>query len=863
MHVWDHLQPTKAHVAYACVGVFSAAFSLLSLFFKEKLYLGESTVAGIFGLIVGPHCLKWFDPFKWGNFEVTTLEITRVVLCIQLFAVGGDLPAKYMWKHGLSVTALLLPAMTIGWLILGLFIWLLIPGINFADALLISSATTPTDPILCQSVIAGKYAQKLPGHMRNLLAAESAVNDGMAFPFLYLALYLIIYPGNGRLIVKDWFSIIILYECVFGVFLGCVIGYIGRVTIKFAESRNMIDRESFLAFYIMLSFCCAGFSAILGVDDLLLSFAAGSAFAWDGWFVDKTKESRLLTIVDLLLNYSYFVFFGAIVPWEQFNNGAVGLNCWRLIILGIVMLALRRIPVVLAVKPIVPDIKSWREAIFLGHFGPIGVSAIFATFVAKMELEKFDASNPDVAARHARIVEVMWPVVCFFILTSIIVHGSSVSVMMLGKSLTRVTISKTYALEDSITSGSSGSSEPDRVKETFGSKEDSSIIISGAGAGAGAAGEIEGYISSSGIERNSSNATSTQKEVLDSEREFVGDNLNMLFPGADVESEALSIQDKQSPREYVREGSTASFEDVQVPPHAGPSKVLHRYGERETSSSLEVNTTATTGTAGPHGRTEHISFDIHRRGGRPGMRRTLTEYSGTDTKPEFGDTESFDPKAFEKNRRKNLKVFEKSGTVAYIEGDKVIVENRLGEVIDVAKFTMHPSDEETGIEGRSTGGGGGGGSTGKPGLLRSLTGSLNRIPTLGSASRVPTLASLSRVPTLASLSRIPTMLEDAVNEVVDTATGAAGGVPEGQRNYHAFRRGGYLMIENDEGDIIKVYKINEKARGEGQEERIKQSLLTRALNAMGLRNREEESDEIAMDTMEIDSRISSDSHSKA
>ena len=851
MHVWDHLQPTKAHVAYACVGVFSAAFSLLSLFFKEKLYLGESTVAGIFGLIVGPHCLKWFDPFKWGNFEVTTLEITRVVLCIQLFAVGVDLPAKYMWNHGLSVTALLLPAMTIGWLILGLFIWLLIPGINFADALLISSATTPTDPILCQSVIAGKYAQKLPGHMRNLLAAESAVNDGMAFPFLYLALYLIIYPGNGRLIVKDWFSIIILYECVFGIFLGCVIGYIGRVTIKFAETRNMIDRESFLAFYIMLSFCCAGFSAILGVDDLLLSFAAGSAFAWDGWFVDKTKESRLLTIVDLLLNYSYFVFFGAIVPWQQFNNGAIGLNCWRLIILGIVMLALRRIPVVLAVKPIVPDIKSWREAIFLGHFGPIGVSAIFATFVAKMELQKFDASNPDVAARHARIVEVMWPVVCFFILTSIIVHGSSVSVMMLGKSLTRVTISKTYGLEDSVISSSS---EPDKAKETFGSKEDSSIIISGTEA----AGEIEGYISSSGLERNSSNATSTQKEVLDSERKFVGDNLNMLFPEAEAEAESgvVSIEDKQSPREYVREGSTASFEDRMPPSHAGPSKGLHRYEERESLSSLDV--TNATGTSKPHGRTEHISFDIHRRGGRPGMRRTLTEYSRSDTIPEFGDTGSFDSKAFEKNRKKNLKVFEKSGTVAYIEGDKVIVENRLGEIIDVAKFTMHPSDEEAGVEGRSASVSGG-----KPSLLRNLTGSLNRIPTLGSASRVPTLASLSRVPTLASLSRIPTMLEDAVNEVVDTATGAAGGAPEGQRNYHAFRRGAYLVLENDEGDIIKAYKINEKARGEGQEERIKQSLLGRALNAMGLRNREEESDEIAMDTMEGGSRISTDSLSKA
>ena len=629
------------------------------------------------------------------------------------------------------------------------------------------------------------------------------------------------------------------------------LGISGRVTIKFAETRNMIDRESFLAFYIMLSFCCAGFSAILGVDDLLLSFAAGSAFAWDGWFVDKTKESRLLTIVDLLLNYSYFVFFGAIVPWQQFNNGAIGLNCWRLIILGIVMLALRRIPVVLAVKPIVPDIKSWREAIFLGHFGPIGVSAIFATFVAKMELQKFDASNPDVAARHARIVEVMWPVVCFFILTSIIVHGSSVSVMMLGKSLTRVTISKTYGLEDSVISSSS---EPDKAKETFGSKEDSSIIISGTEA----AGEIEGYISSSGLERNSSNATSTQKEVLDSERKFVGDNLNMLFPEAEAEAESgvVSIEDKQSPREYVREGSTASFEDRMPPSHAGPSKGLHRYEERESLSSLDV--TNATGTSKPHGRTEHISFDIHRRGGRPGMRRTLTEYSRSDTIPEFGDTGSFDSKAFEKNRKKNLKVFEKSGTVAYIEGDKVIVENRLGEIIDVAKFTMHPSDEEAGVEGRSASVSGG-----KPSLLRNLTGSLNRIPTLGSASRVPTLASLSRVPTLASLSRIPTMLEDAVNEVVDTATGAAGGAPEGQRNYHAFRRGAYLVLENDEGDIIKAYKINEKARGEGQEERIKQSLLGRALNAMGLRNREEESDEIAMDTMEGGSRISTDSLSKA
>lgn len=58
MAIWEQLEVSKAHVAYACVGVFSSIFSLVSLYVKEKLYIGESTVAGIFGLIVGPGLLE-------------------------------------------------------------------------------------------------------------------------------------------------------------------------------------------------------------------------------------------------------------------------------------------------------------------------------------------------------------------------------------------------------------------------------------------------------------------------------------------------------------------------------------------------------------------------------------------------------------------------------------------------------------------------------------------------------------------------------------------------------------------------------------------------------------------------------------
>ena len=148
MAIWEQLEVSKAHVAYACVGVFSSIFSLVSLYVKEKLYIGESTVAGIFGLIVGPVCLNWFNPLKWGNSDSITLEITRIVLCLQIFAVAVELPRKYMLKHWVSVTMLLLPVMTAGWLIIGLFVWILIPGLNFSASLLISACITATDPIL-------------------------------------------------------------------------------------------------------------------------------------------------------------------------------------------------------------------------------------------------------------------------------------------------------------------------------------------------------------------------------------------------------------------------------------------------------------------------------------------------------------------------------------------------------------------------------------------------------------------------------------------------------------------------------------------------------------------------------------------
>jgi NhaP-type Na+/H+ or K+/H+ antiporter len=46
-----------------------------------------------------------------------TLEVTRVVLAVGVFAIGVELPQAYMGKHWKSLFFLLVPVMTFGWFV--------------------------------------------------------------------------------------------------------------------------------------------------------------------------------------------------------------------------------------------------------------------------------------------------------------------------------------------------------------------------------------------------------------------------------------------------------------------------------------------------------------------------------------------------------------------------------------------------------------------------------------------------------------------------------------------------------------------------------------------------------------------------
>lgn len=446
---WDQIDITKPHLVYILLGAFTTLFMLCSSFIKERMYIGEATVATLFGVIFGPHAANLIDPNSWGSADIVTIEFSRIVLVVQCFAIGVELPKFYMERHWKSVVYLLIPVMTFGWLVISLVIWWMIPGFDWLDGLVVAACITATDPVLASSVVGkGKFARRIPKHLRDLLSAESGCNDGMAFPFVYLSLYLIQYHRNAGEVSLHFVVYVILYECIFGAIFGFLVGYIARHAIKYAERQDLIDRESFLVFYFVVALFCAGSGSILGLDDLLVGFAAGVGFSNDGWFSEKTEESHVSNVIDLLLNLTYFVYLGTIIPWEQYNSGVEGLKVWRLVVIAIFVIFFRRIPVMLALKPFVPDIKSWREALFAGHFGPIGVGAIFVAILARAELEHGEpvplAVLPSSDAPEFQLIYLVWPIVTFIVISSILVHGSSIAVFTLGKRINTLSLTMSY-----------------------------------------------------------------------------------------------------------------------------------------------------------------------------------------------------------------------------------------------------------------------------------------------------------------------------------------------------------------------------------------------------------------------------------
>ena len=329
----------------------------------------------------------------------------------------------------------------------------MVPSFDWRQALACAACFNAIDPVVAQSILSGGWSRRVPKHLRNLLRAEAAANGVTTTLVLDLTKYLLRHPTSPGTIASQVFSIALPYEVLFGTVAGFVIGYVARRSLRKAHIADTVDRESLLAFYLSVALFALGFGTVLGVDEINLYFFAGVGLDNDDWYEETTRESFFASSVDLVLNLSYFVFIGSLVPWRSFNSEVLGIKAWRLVVGTICMFLFRRIPIVMLLGPIFPDIKTHREALFYGHFGPIGAGALFSASIINAALDpatKSTNSDNSNGVKPNEYHQQLWAVVMFVFVASSIVHGTSIALFTLGRHVNTRTLTMSYARDDDI-----------------------------------------------------------------------------------------------------------------------------------------------------------------------------------------------------------------------------------------------------------------------------------------------------------------------------------------------------------------------------------------------------------------------------
>ncbi|PFH62592.1 hypothetical protein XA68_12844 [Ophiocordyceps unilateralis] len=455
------LDVSELNIVLSVLGTFIVCYGIISVKIKQKWYLGEALPAMMIGIILGPVATRFIDSERWASAEkgqtaAIALGVTRVMIGLQLVIAGYQLPAKYNLTRWKEMAMCLLPIMTIMWLCTTLCILGTVPKVTLLAALVIGSCVTCTDPILSQAIAKGPFADKfVPRHLREIISSEAGANDGFGFPFLMLAVFLIRHAdlksegaveaaggavrmlfareeevgrlgGGVGVAIRNWFLETWLYTVLLSVLYGAVVGYGSCWAIKHALRKKWIDTESYLLFPSALGMFIVGTCGAIGTDDLLACFVAGNALNWDGEYLAETerRHDEVNSCIDVLLNFGGFMFIGSIMPWSAFNDpNGTGLTVGRLIGLGLLVLLFRRIPAIFISYKLMPSVvKNYKEALFMGYFGPIGAGAVFYVEHTRHlfpEAGKGDTEEND-------LTKVMIPVVYWLVFFSIIFHGLSI-----------------------------------------------------------------------------------------------------------------------------------------------------------------------------------------------------------------------------------------------------------------------------------------------------------------------------------------------------------------------------------------------------------------------------------------------------
>jgi sodium/hydrogen antiporter len=348
----------------------------------RRLPVTEPLLGLVAGIILGPVLLDVLSIPPLTVEHSTLHEAARILLAISVMAVAIRYPSSDVRKQWAPVLLLLLIVMPGMAAISSGLVWLIM-GLPIATALLVGTAIAPTDPVLASSAITGDAAeQDLPARNRQILSLESGSNDGLALPLVLLAVALagpLSFPHAAA--EMTW-------QVVGAILAGALIGWVGGRSLRLGEKRGAAESGPVLFFTIVLALGILGIAGLMKLDGILAVFAGGLAFNLASSGADRTSEVPIDESINRFGVLPLFVLLGAALPWEQWSH--LG---WSGPILVVAVLALRRVPLILLLRR--PLHLQMPDALYLGWFGPVGVSALF---YLTLEAERIGVNETALAA---------------------------------------------------------------------------------------------------------------------------------------------------------------------------------------------------------------------------------------------------------------------------------------------------------------------------------------------------------------------------------------------------------------------------------------------------------------------------------
>ena len=242
----------------------------LSSAFVRRLPISTSIIYLVLGIGIGPAGAGWvaIDLVRGNDWVEHAAEIAVIV---SLFAGGLKLrlpPSDPAWvaARRLAIPTMLATIMAVA----ALTHFLL--GVDLATALLVGAVLAPTDPVLASAVAVEDAADH--DRMRYGLSGEAGLNDGMAFPFVILALDWGSFGTAGPWLA-EWVMRELLWAIPAALMLGFYMGkWVGRLAIALRSRERDIAAPSDFLVLALIALSYVG-GELVNAWGFLSVFAAG------------------------------------------------------------------------------------------------------------------------------------------------------------------------------------------------------------------------------------------------------------------------------------------------------------------------------------------------------------------------------------------------------------------------------------------------------------------------------------------------------------------------------------------------------------------------------------------------------------